>query len=355
MKHLLITVLLLSSALFTNSQTIVFDRTDHNWGNIHEEKGKVDATFYFTNAGSTPLVLTQVIPSCGCTATEYTTDSVKPNQSGFVKAIFDPDHKRGQFNKTITIMSNGQPSVLLLSIAGNVIARPKGPEDWYPTKLGGLRFNTNYFNFNTVKNNAKGSYTATIYNESDKTIHILGFEGRSYCKFIPEKMEIGPKQAIKLSGEFDGKLYGDLGDDFQQWTMTTDDEENPKKTIYVSAFVEQYFPKLSKKDSLLAPHVYFAITKFDFGQIMDSSKVTTVFHCKNTGKKNLELLRVKSSCGCTLGKPDKTLLKPGETTNIVVTYNPAGREGEDEKTVTIISNDPYNQTVVLKIAASVRK
>lgn len=87
------------------------------------------------------------------------------------------------------------------------------------------------------------------------------------------------------------------------------------------------------------PVITFEKTTHDFGQINEADgRVTTVFTFKNEGMAPLVLSNVRASCGCTTPKWPKEPIEPGKTGNITVTYNPSGRPGRFQKSVTITSN-----------------
>ena len=77
------------------------------------------------------------------------------------------------------------------------------------------------------------------------------------------------------------------------------------------------------------------------------------FEFTNTGKSDLIIRKTKASCGCTASNPEKTLLKPGETSNINISFNSTGRTGSQHKNVTVITNDPVNFNTVLNIEGEV--
>ena len=86
--------------------------------------------------------------------------------------------------------------------------------------------------------------------------------------------------------------------------------------------------------------VTFNKTTHDFGKINEAvGRVTTVFEFKNEGMVPLVLTNVKASCGCTTPKWTREPVEPGSTGQITVTYNPNGRPGRFQKTVTVTSND----------------
>ena len=79
-------------------------------------------------------------------------------------------------------------------------------------------------------------------------------------------------------------------------------------------------------------------TTFPFDTIMQEDKVHHTFHLVNTGTKNLIIARAFGSCGCTVPEYPKDPVKPGDTAAIAVTFNSAGKQGEQHKNVTIVCN-----------------
>ena len=87
------------------------------------------------------------------------------------------------------------------------------------------------------------------------------------------------------------------------------------------------------------PVITFEKTEHDFGKINEADgRVSVVFNFKNEGMAPLVLSNVRASCGCTTPTWTKEPIEPGQTGAITVTYNPNGRPGRFQKTVTITSN-----------------
>ncbi len=88
------------------------------------------------------------------------------------------------------------------------------------------------------------------------------------------------------------------------------------------------------------PEMTFESLTHDFGTFKEADgPVTCVFKFKNTGKGVLVIYQAVASCGCTTPVYTKEPIKPGESGEIKVTYNGAGRSpGRFDKYVTLRTN-----------------
>lgn len=86
--------------------------------------------------------------------------------------------------------------------------------------------------------------------------------------------------------------------------------------------------------------IKFEKNTHDFGTFSeDSPEVTCTFKFTNTGDGILIIHQAIASCGCTVPQYSKEPIKPGESGEIVVTYNGAGRfPGHFKKSITVRTN-----------------
>lgn len=85
--------------------------------------------------------------------------------------------------------------------------------------------------------------------------------------------------------------------------------------------------------------ISFEKMSFDFGTVKDGDMVHHTFKFKNTGDKNLILINVTGSCGCTVPEDwPKHPIAPGETGEIKVVFNSSGRVGNVKKNVSVEAN-----------------
>lgn len=75
-------------------------------------------TFKLKNAGTSPLILTNVIPSCGCTAIQDWAREIPPGGEGSIPLEFNSTGMLGQIQKSVGIYSNdpAEPLVSLLLV-----------------------------------------------------------------------------------------------------------------------------------------------------------------------------------------------------------------------------------------------
>ena len=95
--------------------------------------------------------------------------------------------------------------------------------------------------------------------------------------------------------------------------------------------------------------------EYDFGEIIEDSVVTKNFVITNKGSELLKITDIKASCGCTAVVAGKNELKPGDSTDIKVSFNSEGKSGKQTKTVTVKTNDPVNTVIRLAFTGNVVK
>lgn len=101
-----------------------------------------------------------------------------------------------------------------------------------------------------------------------------------------------------------------------------------------------------------APMISFEGINHDFGDVIQGEKVTYNFIFHNTGGSDLLISKVSTSCGCTVGKYPKELIKPGEGGEVEVTFDTNRRKGIQNKTITVLANTEPNKTLI-RIKANV--
>ena len=106
------------------------------------------------------------------------------------------------------------------------------------------------------------------------------------------------------------------------------------------------------KQTVLLPELSFDKLRHNFGKINQGESVSHQFVFTNTGQAELIINNAKGSCGCTVPKWPRKPIAPGESEEIKVTFNSAGKSGKQSKTITLVTNAIPN-TTVLTISANI--
>lgn len=107
-----------------------------------------------------------------------------------------------------------------------------------------------------------------------------------------------------------------------------------------------------KKKTEGTPEIKFTESVWDFGVIKNDRPASHDFEFINEGTGNLVIIDASAECGCTRPEIPEKPVAPGKKGKVKVTYNPIGRPGSFEKTVTVKTNGSPKK-VRLKIRGTV--
>lgn len=359
LKHILLTLFIstftLNSFAQSNGKIMEFKTLKHDFGEIKETDGVASFRFEFNNKGKTPVVINHVQSSCGCTSPSWSREPVKPKSKGYIDVQFDPRNRPGTFHKTITIYTNTKDSPVQLSIRGKVIPKPRTIAQDYPFEMNGLRLKTNLANFLSIYHDEIKTTSIDVINTLDTELKLRAKENSfpNFIKidFVPSTLKPKEKGIIKVTFNAIESNMWDFVNYRAQFIIN--DKQNGRNFINVSAIIKERFSDEIKKNP---PIIKFTQgTDFDFGTIKQGEKVSHDFEFKNTGKSNLIIRKVRTSCGCTVGKLKDDIIKPGQTSKIQIVFNSAGRRGRQTKLVTLVTNCPDQSLnkMVLKISGNI--
>ena len=129
-KNMKKTIILIAFALISsigfaqNGPKIVFSAPDNtiDYGKVTKtENGTRD--FVFTNTGNAPLIITNVLSTCGCTVPIKPGEPIMPGKTGKITVKYNM--APGPIRKTITVESNAvnyEGGRVALKIKGEVIS-----------------------------------------------------------------------------------------------------------------------------------------------------------------------------------------------------------------------------------------
>ncbi len=139
----------------------------------------------------------------------------------------------------------------------------------------------------------------------------------------------------------------------QNGEETKAQEMRPKGNASNADIIRNPISADRQDDTVNLPRLHFEHTTFDFGEIPDNRIVTHVFAFENTGKTPLLISHVRGACGCTVPHWPKDPIPPGGKGEIEIRFDPSGKEGPQNKLVTVTANTIPN-SANLYISARIR-
>ena len=126
-----------------------------------------------------------------------------------------------------------------------------------------------------------------------------------------------------------------------------------KLMIVMLIFLGAQVAKAQEEAVKSGPMMEFKETLYNFGSIVQGDTVLHTFVFENVGTEPLKILSARGSCGCTVPKYSHDEIAPGAKGEVQVKFNSAGKMGNQNKTVTLMTNAPDKKPIILTIRGTV--
>lgn len=327
-------------------------KIDGSSRNLGEIKWQVPVLvrYEFTNNGNKPLVISNVTTSCACNSLTWTKQPVMPNDKGFIDVVFDAK-ALGRFNKSLSVYCNAEPYMFQLRFAGIVAKEPKQKIRRMEHKIGQLGLDKKVLDFGDVRRGAKSTIELTVQNdgatdyepaimhkprymtvEKDKEVIRVGQQGVLRITIDTDKLnDWGLKNTNVYLSRFAGDRVGD-------------DNAIPIRVVVLPS--DKVFSKLTENNT---PIVNLSVKELSI-KGFTSGKVSQYITIRNSGKGNLEIIKVQV-VGYGVGVDlKKRKVASATDTKLKVNMNIDEIRRKTEKPyVLIITNDPVNPKKTIKI------
>ena len=331
---------------------ITFDKTQHDFGRVSEESGTASHDFTFRNTGNAPLVIQNVITTCGCTTPEFTRQPIIPGATGFIKVSYDVKGRPGAIDKTITVHTNSTPPTANLRIIGEVTPIDRHPSEAFRHQMGAIRVNDRHVAFNKMYSYEKPTLVVTAYNPGPEAARISFINLPSYiqAEAVPSTIRQGERAQIRVT--YDAARKNEWGLVSDQISMILNDNRTNDHKLTVTANIEEDFSRWNATQLQNAPVASLERQVIEAGQIKRGEKKTYQVKLTNTGRSNLAIRRLESNSPMvTVNAPSE--IRAGASADLTVTLDSTGQNGELNRTITLITNDPRNSQITLRLRANV--
>lgn len=312
----------------------------------------VTAEFVMKNEGNKPLVIHNMLKSCGCTEVEYPKKSIAAGESFVVKAVYDAK-QMGTFNKQVCLYTNAADEPFILSMRGRVVSNVVDFAGPYNEMLGEIKSDVQEVEFDDVNRGDRPVQRIHIFNPTDQMMEPVVMHLPNYLQAQVSPSKVAPRHSAVVTLVLDSKKLRDLG--LKQTSIylgeRPGDKIAPEKEIVVSSVLLPAFDNMTAAKKALAPKAELSTTNLDLGSFGNRKKLKGEVLITNKGKSKLE---IRSMQMFTMGlqvQLKKSKIEPGKTVKMKVTVVKPDLKKSRAKNprILMITNDPDNAKVVVKI------
>ncbi|MGC9152030.1 MAG: DUF1573 domain-containing protein [Microbacter sp.] len=349
--------LMFFSALFVFGQQRskpipVFPEKVYNFGVIPESAGKVTHSFEFSNQGDAPLVIQQVIASCGCTTPVWPKEPIPPGGKGAIQVTYSTYDRPGTFNKTIVIYNNSTINPVTLIIKGEVTQKPLSIEQMYPQEMGPLRLKSRYLSFGNVSPNETKTEQMLILNPTKKVVEVALGKLPPYLKgvVVPSVMQPNSEAAVIFS--LNSAMLHDWGLHSDEVTLMIDRHADLSKSnvLTLTANRMEDFSKMTPEEKKNAPIVVLTPSEVKLNVVKQNIMSRGTFTVKNEGRSPLYLLKAFADCHCIRVTLPKRAIAPHQSVVIHFEVATGITQGPRFETINLITNAPASPSIPVHVS-----
>ena len=351
MKRMNIWMLSALLALPASAQKITTQHEVVDCGQVVFRK-PVTAEFVLKNDGHKPLVINNVLKSCGCTEVDYPKTGIAAGESFVIKAVYDAK-QMGTFTKQVCLYTNADEEPFILSMRGKVVGSVVDFAGSYDEMLGAIKSDAQEVEFDDVNRGDRPVQRIHIFNPTDELLEPVVMHLPDYLHAFVSPSKVAPRHSAEISFVLDSKKLRDLG--LNQTSVylgeRPGDKIAPEKEIVVSAVLLPGFDNMTPAKKALAPKMEMSTTELNLGSFNGKKKLKGEILITNKGKSELD---IRSMQMFTMGLQvnlKKSKILPGETVKMKVTAVAADLKKSRVRhpRILMITNDPDHAKVVVKI------
>lgn len=349
-RRFLIILFLFISGLAIAQPIATFDRTKQDFGDILW-KEPVNTTFTITNRGNSPLVITYVSTSCGCTEATYTQEPIAVGESGQISVTYDAG-LLGRFNKSVGVFTNSEDSPTYLRIIGTVCSELEDYDEAFPYSIGNVRLDMNEIIFPDGNKGEKLTTDINIINLGDTDYNPIIMHLPKYLKFEAIPAELPRKQSGILRFTVDTNLLDQLGVNQTSVYLARflGDNISEENELIVSSTLLPDFSNLTALQHSNAPVIDLSAYDIKFGNVKGKNKNSQTVILTNKGKSDLTIQQLQVSNPALSVSLGKQTIKPGKSTKLRIRIlNEHLNKRSSNMRIILISNDPKQPKSIIKV------
>ena len=323
----------------TADNAVLWLEREHDFGTIAETDGKVACHMRMVNIADTAITITEVRPTCGCTAADYPHHPIAPGDTASIYLAYNPYGRPGNFAKSVVVRLNAKPYRTSLLLKGSVTASEETACEMYPVAVGKI-----------PKGKSRNSYI-TCYNAGLDTLLLRATGVERFLTVRAEPDTVAPGATATLHISFDTSLCRDAWGLTESQFSLLAEPLRPSPTAVAGMQRVSAIATITAENAAEAPRIAVDSRRLDFLPLADGTTTRTIT-ITNTGKSRLEVRSIECDSPLMSGIDiKKTRIGGGEKAKISVSVAPGG-ESLLNTSLTIHTNDPDTPALTVRLVGS---
>ncbi len=335
----------------TGQQAIVFNKKVHNFGKISVNDGEQKCTFEFRNTSDKPVVINNIISSCGCTTPIWPKKPIMPGESGKVEVTYLNDQGPYPFDKNLTVYTSSSTKPIILRITGLAYENERTLKEMFPVAIGTLGVKNNIQRGGQIAqgNTKSGNFKVANISNKSTTVKFAGVSDGLKISIVPETIPAGEIADITYTIDTKAK---------ENWGLTTYSANvicngtSSSEKVAIECMIIDNFSKMTKEEKNKGSMVLAQNSSFNFGEVAAGETITAIFHLRNTGQSPLVLHKIDKQENVKVSVP--TTIAPGEKFTLTATLKAPLSKKEEVYTITLVTNSPNRPLVNLFITGKTK-
>lgn len=335
----------------TVDDKIRIDNTIWDFGEVLQEQGPLSCTFNIENISDEPIVIYNVVSSCGCTEAKWTREPLRHGMSGKISVTYSNDEGPYPFDKTITAYISGIKKPVVLRLRGVVRAKKLPLSEIYTEHKGALGLKKTDIKLGNMSQGSQRSDAATVANLSQSPINV------SFADVTPGlNISVSPNP---IPAGQTAKMTYIVTADRTKWGKNyyyAAPVVNGKKysPIDIWTFTKEDFSDWTKNQIDNGAQPIFDSSSFDFGTVRKGAKLTATFPVKNLGGSTLVIHKADSDTKAVNIPSEIADIPSGDKAVISMPIDTSQLPAGDASIVVILTtNSPLRPIVNLYIVGKV--
>lgn len=325
---------------FSFNGVVKFDKVVHDFGDILISEGAKKCTFTYTNISDKPIIINDVISSCGCTTPKWSRKPLNPGESAEISVTFLNDQGPFPFDKSIVLFISDVQRPITLHIKGIAHSKRKSMSELFPYSIDnilGMRkkeISAGYIEQGNIK---KGSFE--IANLTKKRVNVTFTNVSPELALSIDKNTLSAGERTTVSFTIDTKKSREKAWGNTKYFFSVKANDLTPHRLEIDAFIRDNFVDYTPDMKRDAPLPRLSKSSHSIVNIKQGEKVSFNVDIRNIGRNDLIIHKIDiDNDGVTVKYPK--LLKADVDNKIDISVDTSHMKGDITVILSIITNSP---------------